>query len=371
MVFHSSSFAFIFLSFFILSISNAQPSSSSRPGGLLFPFTIDPSTSQYVTQILQGKVPIDVVIDLGRKSSWVYSSGGCASTSISSVVTGLGISPGTVRGPNGKPQWISGPNVTARGISFGCETNASVLRGLPGAKGIAGLGRSGLSLASQFSAAFRFPQKFALELTSTSQGSLYFGDGPYPDFTYPYNQALFYTPLLTNSFFPSDYFVDVKSITIDGSNVALNKILLSINKKNGIGGTKFSTLVPYTTMETSIYKSFTSLYIKTAKAMGISMVAPIAPFSACFNVSTVERRPDGFVVPTVTLRMPNNVHWNMIGPGNTLEYFVKENAFCLAFIDGRSKPETSIVIGGHQLLYSTFEFDISRSRIGINPPTLV
>ncbi|KAI3972591.1 hypothetical protein MKX01_019249 [Papaver californicum] len=334
MAFYSSLFTFLVLSFFILSVSNAQPS-SSQPGGLIFSVERDSSTLQYVTKISLGKVPINVVVDLGHKSSWIYSSAGCASTSISAVVTAQ-----SNNLKNG--EWVSGPNVTARGISLGCEKNSRVLRGLAkDTKGIAGLGRSSLSLASQFSVAFRFPNKFALELASTSEGSLYFGDGPYT--SQNFRQPLAYTPLLTNSYFPS----------------------------NGVGGTKFSTLVPYTTMETSIYKAFTSVYIKTAKARGISTVAPVAPFSACFNGSTIESRPDGLVVPQIFLRLPNNVNWIMTGPGNSPLKFIKENVYCLPFVNGGSKPKTSIVIGGHQMQFSILEFDIARSRVGYSPPIKV
>ncbi|XP_026459096.1 protein ASPARTIC PROTEASE IN GUARD CELL 2-like [Papaver somniferum] len=359
-----SVFTFLVLSFFFLPVSNAQPSSSSRPGGLVFPVNRDSSTLQYVTKLSLGKIPINVVVDLGRKSSWIYSSAGCASTSISGVVTAQ-----SNNLKNG--EWVSGPNVTARGISVGCEKNASVLRGLAkGAKGIVGLGRSSSSLASQFSAAFRFPKKFALELKSTTiEGSLYFGDGPYT--SQNFRQPLTYTPLLTNYFFPSDYFIDVKSIDMDGSNVTINKGLLSINKSNGVGGTKFSTLVPYTTMETSIYKAFTSVYIKTAKARGMSTIAPVAPFTVCFNGSTIETRPDGFLVPEIFLRLPNNVAWIMTGPNNSPLMFIKENVYCLPFVNGGSKSKTSIVIGGHQMEFSILEFDIAKSRVGYSPPIQV
>ncbi|KAI3972592.1 hypothetical protein MKX01_019250 [Papaver californicum] len=316
---YSSFFAFLVLSFFFLSASNAQPSSSFWPGGLVLLVSKDPSTLRYVTKIILGKFPINIVVDLGRQSFWIYSS----------VVTARSNDL-----KNGER--VTGPNVTAGGISLGCEKNSSVLRGLAkGAKGISGLGRSSLSLASQFSAAFRFSHKFALVLLS-GEGSMYFGD--------------VYPPLLTNSYFPSDYFVDVRAIEIDGSNVTINKGLLSINKSNGVGGTKFNTLVSYTTMETSIYKAFTSVYIKTDKARGISTVAPVAPFSACFNASTVENRPDGLVVPSIVLRMPNNVNW------------------CLPFVDEGSNPKTSIVIGGYQMHYNILEFHISRSRVGFSPP---
>ncbi|XP_026378723.1 basic 7S globulin 2-like [Papaver somniferum] len=348
---YSSFFAILLLSFFFLSASGAQPPSSSRPSGLVFSVTIDPSTLQYLTKISLETVPINVVVDLGGESSWIYSSQGCASTSGDVTVQSNNLKNG---------DWVSGPNVTARGISLGCETTTGVLLGLAkGAEGIAGLGRSGLSLASQLSAAFQLPQKFALDLSSPSGGSMYFGNGPYPD------QQLAYTPLITNSCFPSDYFVDVKSMEIDNGNVTYDEGMLSIDNENGVGGTKFSTLVPYTTMETSIYKAFTSIYINRAQAMNISAVAPAWPFHACFSASTIQSRPDGLVVPKILFRLSNNVNW-MISPGNALK-LVKKDVYCLAFVDGGSKPKTSIVIGGHQMQYNIIEFDVARSRLGFRP----
>ncbi|KAI3888846.1 hypothetical protein MKX03_002378, partial [Papaver bracteatum] len=204
-----------------------------------------------------------------------------------------------------------------------------------------------------------FPHKFALDLSSPTGGSMYFGDGPYP------NQLLAYTPLITNFYFPSDYFVDVMSIEIHGGNVTYDKGMLSIDNKNGVGGAKFSTLVPYTTMERSIYKAFTSIYIYRAQAMNISVVAPVWPFHACFSASTIQSRPDGLVVPNILLRLSNNVNW-MIRPGNSLK-LVKKDVYCLAFVDGGSKTKTSIVIGGHQMQYNIIEFDIPRSRLGFRP----
>ncbi|XP_026429322.1 uncharacterized protein LOC113325339 [Papaver somniferum] len=212
MAFYYPVFAFLLLGFFILSVSNAQqPSSSSRPSGLVFTVSRDPSTLQYLTKISLGKVPVNIVVDLGRKSSWIYSSRGCAAASISGVVTAQ-----SNNLKNG--EWVSGPNVTARGISFGCEASAAALGGLAkGAIGIVGLGRSGLSLTSQFASAFRFSRKFAMELSSTNESTLYFGAGPYTN--QQFRQPLAYTPLLTNSYFPTDYFVDVKYIEIRNENV--------------------------------------------------------------------------------------------------------------------------------------------------------
>ncbi|XP_026440634.1 basic 7S globulin-like [Papaver somniferum] len=263
--------------------------------------------------------------------------------------------------------WIAGPNLTARGFAVSCGTTTSVLHGLAkGAKGLAGLGSSGLSLVSQFSASFQIPEIFVVYLSRSENGFIYFGNETY----------LVQTPLLVNPVYSqgasaatdSDYFIDVKSVEIDGEIVPINKELLSINKKNGVGGTKLSTIVPFTVMETSIYKAFTSIYIKRAKAMNFLRVASVVPFSVCFNASTM---PTGvgaitFSIPKVDLVLPNKLRWQMTRPDNVLVHLPGNLVACLAFADGGAKPRTSIVIGGKQLLYTVLQFDIPRSRLGFS-----
>lgn len=88
---------------------------------------------------------------------------------------------------------------------------------------MAGLGRTKISLPSQFSAAFSFPRKFAICLTSSNaKGVVIFGDGPYVLLPHAddLSQSLIYTPLILNpvstasGYFegePStDYFIGVK-----------------------------------------------------------------------------------------------------------------------------------------------------------------
>ncbi|XP_026396714.1 aspartyl protease AED3-like [Papaver somniferum] len=267
---------------------NDQPFSSSRPRGLVFPVHKDPATLQYATQISLGttRVPVNFVVDLGGKVSWIHSKGGCSTSLYSPVdckspqcslarksaspvfcvnntcslyaanlithsatnadlVSGVvTVQPSAVIDPK-TGDWISVPNVTARKFPFGCETTIGLLEGLPkGVKGMVSLGRSTLALASQFSAAFRFPRKFAPYLSSADNGFVFFGDEPYiiPHSGWQLMSSLSYTPLLLNpmpteswSTAPnSDYYIDVKSIEIDGEVVRLNKALLSINKTDGV-----------------------------------------------------------------------------------------------------------------------------------------
>ncbi|KAH1227333.1 Basic 7S globulin 2 [Glycine max] len=179
---------------------------------------------------------------------------------------------------------------------------------------MAGLGRTKIALPSQFASAFSFRRKFAVCLSS-SNGVAFFGDGPYvllPNVDA--SQLLTFTPLLLNpvstaSAFalgePSaEYFIGVKSIKIDEKSVRVNTTLLSINS-SGVGGTKISSVNPYTVLEASIFKAVTEAFVKASAARNITRVASVAPFEVCFSSENVVATRLGAAVPTIELVLQN------------------------------------------------------------------
>lgn len=58
---------------------------------------------------------------------------------------------------------------------------------------------------------------------------------------------------------------------------------LSMIDQGGKSGTKLSTIQPYTTMESSVYATFSKAYIKAATFMNMTRVAAVAPFGLCFS----------------------------------------------------------------------------------------
>ncbi|KAK3009545.1 hypothetical protein RJ639_014645, partial [Escallonia herrerae] len=101
-------------------------------------------------------------------------------------------------------------------------------------QGMAGLGRSRISLPSQFSASFSFPRKFVVCLTSerNASGAVFFGDGPYvllPDVDA--SNLLAYTPLFikpeVGGVASSDYFIRVKPVKVNKKIIPINAKLLS------------------------------------------------------------------------------------------------------------------------------------------------
>lgn len=421
----ASSFSFSLLPFFFLSLiisflshSNAQlPSSSSRPHGVVLSVTKDASSLQYLTHIFQRtpKIRVSLTVDLGGQFTWVDCEDGYKSSSYRSArcksvqcklagrptsgcldecygtprpgcsnhtcsvypynsVSGWQ-SPGDVGSDSLTVKSTDGSDVMVRGLVFSCAPTSLVAGLAGGAKGIVGLGRSATGLSSQFSLAFRFPRKFAMCLSS-SKGAIIFGDGPY--MAHPgmdLSTSFTYTPLIVNPVSATtggekspEYYIGVKSIKVGGRKILLKRGTLSL-KKDGLGGTKISTVTPYTVMETSIYNAVTSAYIKHAKAMNISRVASVSPFGVCFSTTNIVNTRAGAVVPSIDLVLQNKrAVWRIFGSNSMVK--VKNSVSCLGFVDGGSEAKTSIVIGGYQLEDNLLQFDIPRSRLGFTSSLL-
>ncbi|KAL9410527.1 hypothetical protein AB3S75_044319 [Citrus x aurantiifolia] len=408
----------------VLFITPSLAQTSFRPKALLLPVTKDASTLQYVTQINQRTplVPVKLTLDLGGQFLWVDCDQGYVSSSYKPVrcrsaqcnlarskscvqscfspprpgcnndtcahlpdntITNTGTS-GELATDIVSIQSTDGKNlgrvVSLPNLAFACAATF-LLEGLAsGVKGMAGLGRTRISLPSQCSAAFSFDRKFAICLSSSSRvnGVVFFGDGPY--FFLPrdidFSKSLFYTPLILNpvstagAFFegePSaEYFIGVKSIKINGNTVPLNTSLLSIDKE-GVGGTKISTVNPYTVLHTSIYNALARAFIK--EVANIPRVTPVAPFGACFNSTFVGSTRVGPAVPQIDLVLQSNtVIWRIFGANSMVQ--VRDDVLCLGFVDGGVNPRTSIVIGGHQLEDNLLQFDLATSRLGFSSSLL-
>ncbi|XAR61219.1 Nepenthesin [Bertholletia excelsa] len=409
-----------FLLFSILltfSLSSAQ--TSFRPDALVLPVSKDAATLQYLTRIQQRTpfVPVTLVVDLGGRFLWVdcesnytsstyqpvrcrsaqcslanangcgdcfsapkpgcnnntcgvspenpftrTSTGGELATDVVSVNSSDGSNPGRV--------------VSVRRFLFSCAPT-SLLQGLAaGATGMAGLGQTRIAFPSQFASAFSFHRKFAICLSSSasSNGVIFFGESPYKFLPNVDVSSLTYTPLFINPVStagtstqgePSaEYFIGVKSIKVDNKTLTLNQSLLTIDE-NGFGGTKISTVVPYTVLESSIYKALTDAYISTAAAWNISRVAAVAPFGVCFSFQGVGSTRVGPAVPYIYLVLQSESVQYIITGSNSM-VFVSDDVMCLGFVDGGSNPRTSIVIGGYQIEDNLVQFDLATSRLGFS-----
>lgn len=243
---------------------------------------------------------------------------------------------------------------------------------------MAGMGRHNVGLPSQFAAAFSFNRKFAVCLTS-GRGVAFYGNGPYVFLPGIQISRLTTTPLLINPVSTasayasgeksSEYFIGVSDIRIVDKSVPINKTLLKIVASTGFGGTKISTVDPYTVMETSIFNAFTSAFVREAAARNITRVSSVKPFGACFSTQNVGVTRVGYAVPEIQLVLQsNNVVWRIFGANSMVS--VSDDVICLGFVDGGVNARTSVVIGGFQLEDNLIEFDLASNRLGFSSTLL-
>ncbi|KAL0928431.1 hypothetical protein M5K25_000312 [Dendrobium thyrsiflorum] len=410
--------------FFLLPvILFSSPSSAARPQALVAPLTKDPQTLQYLTRFNQRtpSIPLNLVVDLGGRHLWVdcdspyisstYHPAPCHSSLCSLASADFcdycfssprigckdntcGVFPDNPFARTNNPGELgvdalsllstdgSTPSfpISDPAFLFSCAPGFLTSGLAAGAAGIAGLGRTLVAPPSQLAAKFSFRRRFALCLPSTprASGALFFGPGPYNFLPgIDASQSLLYTPLLSNPVStagsysagePSyEYFIGVTAIKVGDTVLPLNKTLLTIDKETGYGGTKISTAVPYTTLETSIYKSLTSAF--TAALVNVTRAAAVAPFEFCYNAKAFGSTRVGPAVPAVNLVLQSEaVYWSIFGANSMVE--ARDGVLCLGFVDGGRRTMTSIVIGGFQLEDNLVEFDLGYSRVGFSSTLL-
>lgn len=269
----------------------------------------------------------------------------------------------------------------------------SLLKGLVprGVTGLAALGRrSNFSLPAQVSTAFSLPKVFALCMSGSpsAPGVSFFGtSGPYyflPEIDL--SKHLNYTPLLVSNFFcgsttklkvhprPSDeYFIGLTSIKVNGRVVAqLNQTLQTIDE-NGFGGTKLSVATPYTMLESSIYAHFIEVFVNESAARKLTVTQPLRPFSACYDAADILETRLGPDVPIIDLVLQSDdAFWRIFG-SNSMVRIASEgvDVWCLAFVDAGANPQSSIVIGGYQMVDNLLQFDLESNRLGFSSSVLV
>ncbi|GAB4851137.1 hypothetical protein Ancab_030431 [Ancistrocladus abbreviatus] len=233
------------------------------------------------------------------------------------------------------------------------------------------------------------PLKGISRYTKGYNGAVYFGGGPYyfPPSNLDMSKFLVYTPLITNpnSTAPSsvfergdpsyEYFFKVRSIKINKFPVHFNTSLLSIDK-NGNGGTKISTLSPYTTLQSDIFRATVEDFVEQAAKMGITRVASVPPFGACFSTRGIASTETGLSMPIIDLIMEGksdllhgkSARWRIYGANSMVR--IGRNVTCLAVVDGGVAPRTAVVVGGYQLENNVVEFDLEGYKIGVSSSLL-
>uniref|UniRef100_A0A0D9V4B4 Peptidase A1 domain-containing protein n=1 Tax=Leersia perrieri TaxID=77586 RepID=A0A0D9V4B4_9ORYZ len=400
----------------VVVVSPCHSAAGGRPKAVALPVSRDDATRQYVATFQQRtpRVPVlNAVLDLSGATLWVdcdaggyYASSSCSRVPCGSktcrlvtkntspppclnrtcsgyaknTVTNLGGSGEVVvvtellSFPTTFPGLASAPLATAPAFVFTCG-HTSLTEGLAvGATGMASLSSARFALPTQLAGAFRFSRKFALCLPSSASdaGVVVFGNARYLFDDMDHTNSLLYTPLLVNpvsrsSSSSSEYFISLKRIVVDDRPVPLNATLLEIGKN---GGTKLSTVSPYTVLESSIHKAVTDAFAASMATAEIPRVPAVAPFELCYDGSKMESTIAGPTVPVFELYV-QSVLKSKVAPwmvsGENLMVRVDGGALCLGVVDGGVAPETSVVIGSHMMEDVLLEFDLEGSRLGFSP----
>jgi len=388
---------FLPLFFFLLTIV------SSSSNSIFLPITKDKTTQQYITTLSFGTpfVPTKLVVDLSGSHFWVD----CSSTKTSSSLTTIphrSLQCLTAKShtqtwlsslENGNPMDQDSPceivakntitgKVETKGklvedvlevkdsifepaheFFFTCS-NTLLLNGLSNdAKGIVGFGRSRTSFPSQFFNSMDSQRKITFCLSSSS-GFVSLGRRNKVSESEIF-RSLTFTPLVTNQ--NMEYFINVNSIKIGGKKVSFNTPSLS---QQGNSGTLLSSIVPYTTMQSSIYSNFKSAFLKAALSMNISRVDSVAPFEICFGSKGIGESKTGPNVPVIDLVLQSEmVKWRIHGRNSMVR--VSDDVMCLGILDGGDEQKNPIVIGGYQLEDVLVQFDFDSSMVGFSSSLLI
>lgn len=260
---------------------------------------------------------------------------------------------------------------------FSCMGNDYIQGLASGTTGMVGLARTQISLHKQVTGKLNLPDKFSLCLPSSGLGKLSIGDVSSSSKS-DVSHLLKATPLIINPVSTSpifvmgepsvEYFIDVKSIRVNGETLSVKDSYFSIDK-DGNGGTKISTIQNYTSLHTSIHKPFTRAFVKAASDMKIKSVDAVAQFRACFSSSSISKTAAGPVVPTIDLVLPGtDAYWRINGANSMVE--IDQKTTCLGFVDAGPRPRpttvwprTSIIIGTRQLEENLLVFDLVSSQL--------
>lgn len=168
----------------------------------------------------------------------------------------------------------------------------------------------------------------------------------------------------------------ITSILVNQKPIPINSTLLEFHK-TGVGGSRITTVQPYTTLETSIYKSLAKAFdeqmLVTTGNRTVRKVAAVEPFKDCYLKQDLDMSLLGISVPDINLVFENlDVNWAIFGANSMVE--VSNDVVCLGFVDRGPDTiltTTSIDIGAHQLEDNLLQFDLAASRLAFTSTLLL
>ncbi|CAN0888953.1 Gamma conglutin 1 [Linum grandiflorum] len=346
-----------------LSPSTTTAQQSFRPSSLILPSFKDPTTLQYTTRLRQRTplVSLTLLLHLGGEHLWVD----CSSPNyISSTYTPARCRSSlcSLAGSNGCGDCFSPPSPGCNNNTCGVSPNNPIIRTSTSGE----LATDVLSLNSTDGSNPTRPVSVPRFLFACAPNFLLRGLVPGSAGVAGLGGTRAATAVGESA---GEYYLGVNGINVDGQAVAnLNSSMLSIDGETGRGGTRLSTVDPYTVMESSIYAAVTAAFVRAAAARNITRrAAAVAPFEICFDSRGITPTRLGYAVPTVDLVMLNrgsSTSWSLFGANSMVQ--VSDDVACLGFVNGGANARSAIVVGGYQMENNLVEFDLASSRIGFS-----
>ncbi|MCL7034151.1 hypothetical protein MKW94_008188 [Papaver nudicaule] len=231
-----------------------------------------------------------------------------------------------------------------RNFRFGCGQNN---RGLFGkTAGLLGLGRNRLSLISQTAKRYGQVFSYCLPSSTSSTGYLKLGNDKKDKMS-----STKFTPLLTNTKDSSFYFLDLTSITVGGTKLAIPPSVFVSSGTIIDSGTVISRLPSsaYAALRSS-FRSFMSQY---------PLTTPTRLLDTCYNLTSY----DVVSVPKIVLNFRDGVDLDVNFYGllvGTIEQI------CLAFAGNRDDTDVAI-IGNRQQQTIKVIYNVAGKKLGFIP----
>ncbi|KAL6613840.1 hypothetical protein ACP70R_036110 [Stipagrostis hirtigluma subsp. patula] len=245
-----------------------------------------------------------------------------------------------------------------------------LLTSLPsGAAGVVGLSRLPLSLPSQVASALKVAKEFALCLPGGGDsGAAIFG--PFQLLAAPPVELAERlrsepVPLVRN---PRNgaYYFRVTGIAVNLVRVPIPRHALDLSARRGTGGVTLSTVTPYTTLRSDVYRPLLRAF--DAATGGIPRAPPVTPFEMCYQVSALGSTRLGFGVANIDLMLDGGRNWTL--PGGSSLAQVDEQTACFAFLEMGSATAVpgspAVILGGFQLENHLLLFDLEKGTMGFS-----
>ncbi|KAL3616521.1 hypothetical protein CASFOL_039911 [Castilleja foliolosa] len=234
-------------------------------------------------------------------------------------------------------------------FDFGCATEVnSKFNSYANSNGVLGLGRQRFSFSSQTKQIYKGIFSYCFPSDQTLTGFLKLGPRDYPD-----NER--FTPLITNTTYPSFYFINITSISVGHVALPINHFDFTSPKTFIDTGTVVSRLPSnvYTTMRDEFRRQMANYGYKFGQI-------PDILFDTCYDNSI-----DLNLIPTITFTFEGDVSVDMDSSA-TLFTFSASQISCLAFARNSEHGQPSI-FGNIQQKKLEVVYDVAGGKLRFRP----